>query len=335
MARFWGISELELPGPGPDACRMLDASDVAAVRGLLVMGSNLAISAPDTSALRAFLQQLELLVVCDPFLSETAELADVVLPVAQWAEYEGTTTNLEGRVLLRLALREPPGEARTDLQILKLIADGLDRGDRIEAVPERAFDELGRASRGGLADYSGIDYERLRAGDNPFWPCKSLTSPGKARAFTNGFPTPDGKARFHAVDAGRLSEEANDDYPWTLTTGRVLAHYQSGTQTRRVESLRDAEPHPFVELHPQLAASHAITEGDWVRVRSRRGQAFFKARLNPSIRIDTLFVPFHFAASGCANLLTQRAVDPQSKIPGFKLSMVAIERAEAQDVAPA
>jgi assimilatory nitrate reductase catalytic subunit len=335
MARFWGISEVELPGPGPDACRMLGASDDAAVRGLLVMGANLVISAPDANALRAFLEQLELLVVCDLFLSETAALADVVLPVAQWAEYEGTTTNLEGRVLLRRALREPPGEARTDLQILKLIAAGLERGDRIEAVPERAFDELARASRGGIADYSGIDYARLRAGDNPFWPCKSLTSPGKARAFSNGFPTPDGKARFHAVEAARLSEEASDDYPWTLTTGRVLAHYQSGTQTRRVESLRDAEPHPFIELNPQLAASHGIAEGDWVRVRSRRGQAYFKARLNDSTRLDTLFVPFHFAASGCANLLTQRAVDPQSKIPGFKLSMVSIERAEARDVSSA
>jgi assimilatory nitrate reductase catalytic subunit len=140
------------------------------------------------------------------------------------------------------------------------------------------------------------------------------------------FATPDGLARFHALQHLNLGEEPSEEYPLYLTTGRVLSQYQSGTQTRRVASLLDAAPEAFVEIHPDLASSLGIVDQDWVALRTRRGRALLRAHLTRSIRIDTLFVPFHYPGSGRANLLTSREVDPTSKIPAFKTAAAAIER---------
>jgi assimilatory nitrate reductase catalytic subunit len=329
VAELWGLPPDELPPPGPSACEMLRAlGEDGGVRALLVMGSNLAVSSPDATAVEASLRKLDLLVVADLFLSETARLADVVLPAAQWAEHEGTMTNLEGRLLLRRAARRPPEGVRTDLQILKLLADGLGRGGFVCDQPEVVFDELRRGSKGGLADYAGMSYARLRDGEQLFWPCPDASSEGTPRLFADRFPTPDGRARFHAIRSGAPAEEPDDEYPLYLTTGRVLAQYQSGTQTLRVPSLRAAEPEAFVEIHPQLAQSHGVAHGDTVCVSTRRGSAYFKARLTPSIRLDTVFVPFHYAGPGRANTLTQGALDPTSKIPEFKISAANMERSE-------
>jgi assimilatory nitrate reductase catalytic subunit len=332
IAALWGIPEAELPGPGVSACEMLDAlGEAGGVRALFVMGSNLVVSAPNARSLEAHLDKLDLLVVSDLFLSETARRADVVLPACQWAEEEGTMTNLEGRVLYRRPARDPPGDTRTDLQILKLLATALGRGQHISDEPEAVFDELRRCTAGGVADYAGIDYERLRRGESLFWPCPSPAHPGTPRLFLDRFPTPDGRARFHAVEHRGPAEEPDEEFPMHLTTGRVLAHYQSGTQTRRVAALREAEPEPFVEMHPQIAASYGIAAGDWVLLRTRRGRALLKARLTPSMRLDTVFVPFHWDGAGRANTLTNDALDPDSKIPEFKVAAVAIHRATAAD----
>ena len=327
IAELWGIAESDLPGAGPPASELLGAIGTdRGIRALLVFGSNLVVSAPNAASLEARLPSLDLLVVVDPFLSETAALADVVLPTAQWAEEEGTMTNLEGRVLYRRAARKPPDGILTDLQILKRLADSLGRGHFVDDSPERVFEELGRCSRGGVADYSGITYARLRAGEALHWPCPAEGHPGTPHLFVDRFPTPDGRARFHAVQHVGPAEEPNDEFPFYLTTGRVMAHYQSGTQTRRIAALVEAEPEPFVQMHPHVAATHGIREGDLVWIRTRRGRARFKARLTASMRLDTLFVPFHWYGAGRANTLTGDAVDPQSKIPEFKISTASIER---------
>jgi assimilatory nitrate reductase catalytic subunit len=302
-----------------------DLGKPGGVRGLLVMGANLLVSAPDAGALENRLAQLDLLVVADLFLSETAAAADVVLPVAQWAEHEGTLTNLEGRLLYRRAVKLRPPGVRTDLEILGSLADGLGRGEFVSTVPETVFNELRRVSAGGTADYGGITYDRLRAGEALHWPCPDEVHPGTPRLFADRFPTHDGRARMHAVRCESPAEEPDDEYPLYLTTGRILAHYQSGTQTRRVQSLRTAEPEAFVELHPQLARSSGIAAGSLVRLHTRRGSATFRARLSSAMRLDTLFVPFHFGGEARANTLTQAALDPVSKIPEFKIAAVRME----------
>ncbi|HEY8944948.1 MAG TPA: molybdopterin oxidoreductase family protein, partial [Polyangiaceae bacterium] len=329
IAAIWGVLDRELPYPGPSACEMLsEIGEPDGLRALLVMGANLAVSAPDAHATERKLSALELLVVADPFLSETAAFADVVLPVCQWAEHEGTMTNLEGRLLLRNAAVAPPEGVRTDLQILKGLASGLGQGERITDTPELAFAELGAASRGGVADYSGVTYTRIRDGEELFWPCASPEDPGRPRLFLDRFATPDGRARFHPVEQRAAAEEPDQEFPLYLTTGRILSQYQSGNQTRRVQSLLEADAEPFVEVHPDLASSLAIADGDWVSVRTRRGSARFRARFVASMRLDTLFVPFHWATPGRANTLTQAALDPRSKIPEFKIAAAILERVQ-------
>jgi assimilatory nitrate reductase catalytic subunit len=329
IASIWGIAEADLPGPGPSATELLGAIGTPeGVRALLVFGSNLVVCAPNASALDARLGALELLVVADPFLSETAAAADVVLPTAQWAEEEGTMTNLEGRVLYRRIARSPPAGVWTDLQILKQLAESLGCGSLVDESPERTFDELRRCSAGGLADYSGITYARLKSGEALHWPCPGEAHPGTPHLFEERFPTPDGRARFHAVQYAGPAEEPDEEYPFYLTTGRILAQYQSGTQTRRVRSLLEAEPVAFVEMHPQVAAMYGLAAGASVWLRTRRGRAQFVVRPIGSMRLDTLFVPFHWSGPGRANTLTGNAIDPQSKIPEFKISSACIEPTE-------
>lgn len=327
IAERWGIAEADLPGPGTHATDMLmHLGEPGGLRALLVMGANLVVSAPNAKPLDQRLGKLDLLVVADPFLSETAERADVVLPVCQWAEYDGTTTNLEGRVLLRRRATDPPAGVRTDLEILKRLAIALDRSSAIVAEPARAFDELAAASAGGRADYAGLSHARLGEAKGVFWPCPSPEHPGTPEPFIERFATEDGRARFHAVNYDRPAEEPDEEYPFYLTTGRLLSQYQSGTQTRRVASLCEAEPEPFVEIHPQLAATLGLADRDLAVLRTRRGSAEFRVRLTRSIRLDTLFVPFHWGGVGRANTLTNDAVDPSSKIPEFKIAAVRIER---------
>jgi assimilatory nitrate reductase catalytic subunit len=292
------------------------------------------VSAPDSTRIEARLAALDFLAVCDFFPSETARCADVVLPAAQWAEEDGTMTNFEGRVLLRRAAVPPPAEVRSDLEILAELARRLGLTDGFPSDPRTVFDELRRASAGGRADYAGITWERIVAEDGVFWPCPDETHPGTPRLFLDAFATPDGRARFRAVSDRATAEEPDDEYPLFLTTGRTLAHYQSGTQTMRVIELRMTEPDAFVELHPSLAREHAIEDTDWVWLRTRRGTARARARLTPDTRPDTLFMPFHWARAGRANLLTNPALDPASRMPEFKVCAVRIDRVETAGTGP-
>lgn len=343
VAEVWGVPPESLPGPGISAYELLDAlgGERDGPRAMLVFGSNPVVSAPRAGRVEERLRSLDLLVVADFVASETAQLADVVLPTAQWAEEDGTMTNLEGRVIRRRALREPPAGVRTDLRVLSELADRLGgHGDKFPADPAQVFEELRRASAGGIADYSGITWDRVEAQDGVFWPCADpevaadSEVPDTPRLFADGFPTPDRKARFVGVEHRPAVEEPCPDYPLYLTTGRVLAQYQSGAQTRRITPLREAAPHAFVELHPDLAARLRVADGDQVRVTSRRGEMRAPARLVDTIRPDTVFAPFHWPGAGRANSLTSDALDPVSRMPEFKICAVRVERAAEQAAEP-
>lgn len=237
-------------------------------------------------------------------------------------------TNFEGRVVLRQAAVAAPPEVRSDLAVLSALASRLGYTAGFPQEPQAVFDELRRASAGGRADYAGITWERIIAEDGVFWPCPDETHPGTPRLFLDAFATPDGRARFHAVSHRAAAEEPDEEFPLYLTTGRALAHYQSGTQTRRVEELNASEPDAFVELHPALARQLAIAADDLLRLRSRRGAACARARLTPDIRPDTLFMAFHWGGGGRANLLTNPALDAESKMPEFKVCAVRIDQVE-------
>ncbi|MFH9435847.1 molybdopterin oxidoreductase family protein [Streptomyces rochei] len=341
VAGVWGVDPDSLPGPGRSAYELLDALGTD-IRSLLVMGSNPVVSAPRAAHVEERLRSLDFLAVCDVVLSETAALADVVLPVTQWAEETGTTTNLEGRVLLRRRAITPPEGVRSDLEVLHELAVRLGVEKGFPTRPEEVFDELRRASAGGPADYSGIDYRRLAEENGVFWPCPAPAGaddggtgraagphPGTPRLFLDRFATDDGRARFAPVAHRPSAEEPDDAYPVLLTTGRVVAQYQSGAQTRRVDELNAAAPGPFVELHPRLAARLGAAEGDPVAVVSRRGRAVAPARITPGIRPDTVFMPFHWPGEGRANTLTNPALDPTSRMPEFKVCAVRVEAVEA------
>ncbi|MEU6505036.1 molybdopterin-dependent oxidoreductase [Streptomyces sp. NPDC046942] len=334
VAEVWGVAPDSLPGAGRSAYELLDALGKD-IRALLLMGSNPVVSAPRAAHIEERIKSLDFLAVCDVVLSETAELADVVLPVTQWAEETGTTTSLEGRVLLRRQAVTPPPGVHSDLYVLHELAARLGVEKGFPTDPEEVFTELRRAGAGGPADYSGITYRRLAEEDGVFWPCPEPAEtgtggevhPGTPRLFLDRFATDDGRARFANVTHRPTAEEPDAEYPLILTTGRVVAQYQSGAQTRRVTELNTAAPGPFVELHPRLAARIGAAEGDPVTVVSRRGRATAPARITSAIRPDTLFMPFHWPGEGRANTLTNPALDPTSRMPEFKSCAVRVETA--------
>ncbi|MGW1931404.1 molybdopterin oxidoreductase family protein [Streptomyces sp. NPDC001919] len=329
VAGVWGVDPATLPGPGRSAYELLDALGTD-VRALLLMGSNPVVSAPRAAHVEGRLRSLDFLAVADVVLSETAALADVVLPVTQWAEETGTMTSLEGRVLLRRRALTPPAGVRSDLEVLHALAGLLGWEKGFPAEPEEVFEELRRASAGGPADYSGISYRRIEEEQGVFWPCPETGPdggghPGTPRLFLDRFATPDGRARFVPVVHRAAAEETDAEYPVVLTTGRVVSQYQSGAQTRRVDELNAAAPGPFVELHPRVADRLGVTEGERVAVVSRRGRAVAPARITTAIRPDTVFMPFHWAGEGRANTLVNPALDPVSRMPEFKVCAVRLE----------
>jgi assimilatory nitrate reductase catalytic subunit len=329
VAGVWGIDPGDLPLPGRSAFELLDALGTdGGVRTLLVLASNVAVSAPDARRIISRLKDLDFLAVSDFFLSETAELADVVLPSAMWAEEDGTMTNLEGRVIRRRKALDPPTGVPDDLQLLATLAGRLGAGDRFSGDPETVFEELRRASAGGIADYAGISYRRIDDEQGVFWPCPDERHPGTPRLFAENFATPDGRARFLRVEHVDAHEPTDADYPYVLTTGRVLAQYQSGTQTRRTRSLQMVAPTPRAELHPDLARRLGIGPDDVVELSTRRGKARFHALITDAIRPDVVFAPFHWGGGSSANALTDPALDPTSRMPAFKVCAVAVARVD-------
>lgn len=327
VAAVWGIDADAIPGPGVPAVQLLETAGTSdGVRCLLVHGANPVVSAPNAGVVREALDRLDTLVVCDFVLSETAQRAHIVLPVTQWAEEDGTMTNLEGRVLRRRRAVSSPGQARSELWILAELAKRLAPHVKFDAEPQAVFGELARASAGGKADYSGIDYRTLKGGEPVHWPFPAggVSTP---RLFAERFWHEDGRARFVAVRRRPGVEIPRAPGELWMVTGRLLEHYQSGAQTRRVPELVDARPRLVAVLHPAAAAARGLSDGDVAVIENDRGRVTAPVELDAGIRADTVFLPFHFPDAESANLLTSDAVDPVSAMPEFKTAVVAVSRA--------
>lgn len=330
VAGVWGVDPDTIPGPGVPAVELLmSLGQPGGPKALFVHGSNILVSSPDAQVVRRRVEALDLVVVCDFVPSETALLADYILPVTQWAEEEGTMTGLEGRVLRRRKAIEAPAGVRSELEIFAALASRLDAPGTWSTEPREVYDELRRASSGGRADYAGISYDRLDAGEALYWPCPDESHPGTPRLFADAFPTATGRARMVAVRESGPDEPLRAEAPVWLVTGRVLQHYQSGAQTRRVAKLNDSMPRAYVEIHPVLASRIGLEGLDDVRVTSKRGSMVAQARISPDIRPDTVFVPFHFADEGMVNSVTNAATDPISGMPEFKVCAVQIALARS------
>ncbi|MCB9757070.1 MAG: molybdopterin oxidoreductase family protein [Candidatus Omnitrophica bacterium] len=328
ISKVWGIDEKDLPGKGLSAQEIMNEIHAGKIRGLLSICFNPLVSLPDSGFTREALEKLEFYANIDFFMSETARYADVILPGSLHEEDEGTSTSAEGRVIRLQKSVNPPAEAKVDWEILLEIARRLGKEKYFDFKDsESMFEELRVASKGGTADYYGITYDRIEKEMGVFWPCPEIGHPGTPRLFEGGkFYYPDGKARFNVVTYKPSADAINEEYPIYLTTGRVIYHYLSGTQTRRIGFLNDQCPKPYLEIHPLLAEKYGIAEGDLVKITSRRDSVQLKARVVKTIRPDTVFVPYHWAGKQSINRLTQRALDPVSKIPEFKMSAVRIEK---------
>jgi len=328
VSSVWGIEPEEMPKAGVSAYEMFDKIQQGDIRAMHVICSNPAVSAPNNHHIWDSFKKLDFMVVSDFFLSETAEFADVVLPTTTWAEDEGTTTNLEGRVIRIRKVTEPIGESKTDWEIMQLIAERMGKGKYFpyKNVPE-IYEEFRLATKGGKADYYGITYDRIEKEDGVFWPCPSEDHPGTPTMFQDSFGTPDGKANLAAVAWQEPAEVPSADYPHTLTTGRVVFHYLSGTQTRRTPFLMEQCPEPFAEMHPELASRYALKDGDIVYLETRRGNMEVKAKITKAIRKDHIFVPYHWGKELSVNKLTSPALDPTSRMPEFKVAAVKIKKA--------
>jgi assimilatory nitrate reductase catalytic subunit len=354
IASVWGIDETELPGPGVDAYEMFRKIDAGEIKGLISICFNPKVSLPDNEFVTRALEKLELYVAIDFFLNDTARHADVILPGSLHEEDEGTVTQVEGRVIKINKAVECPGEARADWIVIQDIARALGRpkGFTFES-PREIFEELRLASKGGVADYSGITYEKIERQMGVFWPCYSedprsgAPTPdhaGTPRLFEAGsfnpvakgagpFYFPDGKARFNVAEYRAPVDDASEEYPLYLTTGRVVSQFLSGTQTRRIGPLVSQYPEPRIEMHPRLADKLGIADGDWASCETRRGAITVRALVVTTIRPDTVFIPYHWPGAKSANRLTVAAQDPISKIPQYKVCGCRVRKAEQPEYA--
>jgi assimilatory nitrate reductase catalytic subunit len=341
IAKVWGIDEKEMPGAGVDAYELIRKIDRGEIKGLLSICFNPKVSLPDNNFVARALDKLEFYVAIDFFLNESAHHADIVLPGSLHEEDEGIVTQIEGRVIKINKAVDPPGDAKQDWQIIQDIARALgrERGFTFSG-PREILDELRVASKGYVADYSGVTYEKIELQGGVFWPCPSEDHPGTPRLFEKGSWNPiakgagpfyfhDGKARFNVTAYTPPAEDVDEEYPIILTTGRVVSQFLSGTQTRRIGPLVDQYPEPRIEMHPQLANKFGIRDGDWTTAESRRGQITLRAQVVTTIRPDTIFIPYHWAGAKSANQLTIAAQDPISKIPEYKVCAVRVNKAEA------
>jgi len=326
----WGIEDSELPHAGHTAQEIMNMIHEGEIKALISICFNPLVSLPDSNFTREALSRLEHFTAIDFFLSETAHHADIVMAGSLHEEEEGTSTSAEGRVIRIRQAVTPPGDAKTDTSILLELARRLGRGQYFQfESSEDIFNELRVASKGGTADYYGITYDRIEKEMGVFWPCPEIGHPGTPRLFEDlQFAKPGGKAVFNPTPYRPPAEETDEEYPVILTTGRVVSQYLSGTQTRRLGGLVELCPEPYVEIHPSLASEHGIADGEWMNVESRRGSVTLRAKVVTTIRPDTIFIPYHWPGRKSANNLTGRFLDPVSKIPEFKRSVVRISRAD-------
>lgn len=321
--RAWG-RELN-PRPGLTATEMVDGALAGTVRAMYIMGENPMMSEPNLEHARHALEQLEFLVCQDIFINETGEMADVILPATSFAEKDGTFTNSDRRVQRCRQAVEPVGDSRADWDII------CDLGRRVEerlgvklstgfdyGHPEEIWEEM----REVTPEFYGITYERIDREGGVHWPCPELDHPGTPFLFAEDFPR--GKGKFWAVDYGTDSEQPDEEYPYNLSTGRVLYHWHGSTMTGR-SAIEEAFPEAICEIHPDDAADIGLETGDWVAVSSRRGSIKLRALVTGRSPQGTIFIPFHFAEAA-ANALTLDRIDERAKIPDYKNTAVQIEK---------
>lgn len=335
--KLWGTSLSATPGL--TATEMTQAMTRGKIASLWIMGENPLLSDPHTRHVREAFAKLEFLVVQDLFLTETAAMADVVLPAVSFAEKNGTFTNTERRVQRVRQALSSPGEAKDDLTIINLVASRMQYGhditpaqrfssyrhggeraaDSLLPQAEQIFAEMGQA----WAAIAGINYQRLDD-DGLQWPCPTVEHAGTPVLFEHEFPR--GKALFTVVEWQGPNEITDQDYPLILTTGRVLCQYHTGTMTRRSPEIEEADRGPHVEINPADAARIGISDSEMVIARSRRGHITLPAYLTDKVATGVVFIPFHYHEAA-ANLLTNDALDPISKIPEAKVCAIRIEKA--------
>jgi assimilatory nitrate reductase catalytic subunit len=349
IAGVWGVDEADLPGPGVDAYELFRKIDAGEIKGLISICFNPKISLPDSEFVTRALEKLELYVAIDFFLNDTARHADLVLPGSLQEEDEGVVAQVEGRVIKINKAVDPPGDARADWRIIQDLAGALGRPHGFTFTsPREIFEELRVASKGGIADYSGITYEKIARQMGVFWPCYAedpatgAPTPehaGTPRLFEAGsynpvakgagpFYFPDGKARFNVADYRPPADDIDAAFPLFLTTGRVVSQFLSGTQTRRIGPLVKQYPEPRIELHPRLAGKLGISDEAWTTCETRRGTITLRAMVVTTIRPDTVFIPYHWAGPKSVNRLTVAAQDPISKIPQYKVCACRVRKAD-------
>ena len=339
MEKLWGLPEGRIsPTPGLSAVPLFEAMREGKVRAALVMATNPARSLPNADRYRAGMEKA-FLVVCDSiFPTDTAQLADVFLPAAMWAEKEGVFSQSERRYHLVEKLVEPQGEARSDLEILVAFGERLGHGELLKArTPEAVWDEWRKISAGSTYDFTGITYARLREKPGLVWPCPSEDHPGTCHRYVPGkdplakkegridfYARPDGRAIVYLSEQGPFREALTSDYPMILTTGRRLEHWHTATLTGRIPQLQGVDM-DYLEIHPGDAAVMGVKEGDLVQVTSARGSVRLQAKPTMRVRPGVVFALMH-SMKHLVNAATSDYVDPISAQPEYKVAAVRVER---------
>jgi len=313
---YWGVQGL----PSQPGMTYMDVVEKCSI--LYVMGANPMVSAPDTNRVKSMLGEKDFLVVQDIFMTETAELADVVLPAATWVEKGGTTTEVDRRVQRINKIVEPPGEAKPDWEILCKLAQIMGFNEKFSfSSSGEVFEEIRKC----VPQYSGITYDRLKEAGGIQWPCPSEDHPGTDTMFLERFGTPDGLGHLQPVEYKSPAEVPDEDFPYIFTNGRVMFHYHSGTMTRKTKRLTDEVSTALVEINSDDAEEKGIRCGERITLESRRGQITAIAKPTDDVGKGVIFMPWHFSES-TANILTGPCAGPPSKMPEFKLCAVKMRK---------
>ncbi len=319
--RFERLWDTALDGkPGLTVVEIMDAASEGRIKGMYIEGENPAMSDPNSNHAREGLARLEHLVVQDIFMTETAYLADVILPASSYAEKTGTFTNTDRIVQLGRQAVDPPGDARQDLWIIQEIARRLGLDWNYDG-PREVFEEMRRA----MQSIAGITWERLERDDAVTYPCEHEGDPGEEVIFTESFPRPGGRAKLVPADIIPAAERPDDDYPMVLITGRQLEHWHTGSMTRRASVLDAIEPGPTVSMHPLDMEALGLAPGDIATVESRRGEVSLFVRADDGIPPGSVFIAFCYYEAA-ANKLTNQALDPYAKIAEVKYCAVRVRK---------
>ena len=308
--------------PGLKMPFMIGASDKEEVKALYVLGENPALSEPDITSIKKSLDRMEFLIVQDMFLTETAKMADVILPGAAYAEKDGTYTNQERRFQRIRKAIPAKGESLPDWQITSMIAQKMGAEGFEFTSAQDVAEEMADLS----PVFGGIRYSRLEE-EGLQWPCRDCNDPGTSIMHADAFSTPSGKGKLMALEYRPPAEVADEEYPFILTTGRIIYHYHTTTMTGATDGLRELYGQDCMDINPFDAEKLGISDGDLLKVSSRRGEIEARARISDMVQEGVIFTTFHFDEAP-TNLITSPAMDPRSHTPEFKVCAVKVEKAD-------